>query len=92
MPNIYSYYQIGNTLDIKLRQKSENHLNFISFTEKTGVTEVTIDSSGVALGVYTIYIESFDANSNVQSALKTDMIEVTMGGEIIVEEEVILLP
>ena len=78
MPNIYSYYQIGNTLDINLRQMSEHHLSFISFTEKTGVTEVTIDSIGVAPGVYTIYIESFDANSNVQSILKTDMIEVTV--------------
>ena len=47
------------------------------------MTEVTIDSSGVAPGVYTIYIASFDANSNVQSTLKTDMIEVIVGGEVI---------
>ena len=78
MPNIYSYYQIGNILVVNLRQTSEHHLRFVSFTEKTGVTEVTIDSSGVAPGVYTLYIESFDANSNVQSTLKTDIIEVTV--------------
>ena len=65
-------------MDVNLRQKSDHHLSFISFTEKTGVTDVIIYSSGEAPGVYTIHIESFDANSNVQSTLKTDIIEITV--------------
>ena len=57
-----------------MRQKSGQDLSFVSFAEKAVSTEVSIDSHGVAPGVYTIYIESFDANSNVKSTLKTDMI------------------
>ena len=36
--------------------------------------------------VYTLEFESFDANSNVKSALKTDTIEITIEA---VEEEII---
>ena len=61
-----------------MRQKSGQDLSFVSFAEKAVSTAVSIDSYGVAPGVYTIYIESFDANSNVKSTLKTDMIEVTL--------------
>ena len=52
VPSIYSYYQIGNTLDIKLREKSD--LGFISFSEQAGSTEVTIDTSEVLPGVYSL--------------------------------------
>ena len=53
-------------------------MSFVSFSEKFGTTELTIDATEVPPGVYTLYIESFDANSNIQSALKTDSIEVTV--------------
>ena len=52
VPNIYSYYQIGNTLDIKLREKSD--LSFISFIEKTDKTDVIIDATDVPPGVYSL--------------------------------------
>ena len=61
-----------------MRQKSGHDLSFVSFAEKSVSTEVSIDPQGVAPGVYTIYIESFDASSNVKSSLKTDMIVVTL--------------
>ena len=37
-----------------------------------------IDAQGVEPGVYSLTIESFDSASSVQSALKTDTIEVTV--------------
>ena len=65
-------------MDINLRQKSGHDLSFVSFAEKAVSTEVFIDPRGVAPGVYTLYIESFDANSNVYSTLRTDIIELTI--------------
>ena len=39
---------------------------------------VTIDAIGVAPGEYTLKFESFDANNDVQSTLKTDTIQVVV--------------
>ena len=45
-----------------------------------------IDATEVAAGVYPLEIESFDANSNVRSALKTDIIELTIEEPLSIEE------
>ena len=37
-----------------------------------------IDATGVELGDYTVTLESFDSLSSVKSALKTDIITVTV--------------
>ena len=73
---IYSVYQIGNTLDIKLRQKTD--FDFVIFYEKENHTDLSIDGEGITPGTYNLIIESFDSNSNVQSALKTDTIQINI--------------
>ena len=73
---IYSVYQIGNTLDIKLRQKTD--FDFVIFDEKENHTDLSIDGEGITPGTYNLIIESFDSNSNVQSALKTDTMQINI--------------
>ena len=43
IPNIYSAFDIGNQLDINLRQVPGNELSYVSFTEETGQTLVNIN-------------------------------------------------
>ena len=62
-------------------------MDFVSFTENTGLTDILIDATGLQAGQkYTLSFESFDNNSNVKSALKTDVIEITIVEGI--EEEI----
>ena len=42
VPNIYSAIIIGTQLDINLRQKAGNELDFVVFTELSDFTEVEI--------------------------------------------------
>ena len=37
---------------------------------------VDVDTSGLAIGTHDLVIESYDDNSSVQSALKTDTIQI----------------
>ena len=39
---------------------------------------IIVNAAGVSPGTYSLVIESFDLNSNVRSALKTDTIEIKL--------------
>ena len=78
VPHIYSQYTIGTTLAINLRQGSET-LSFVSFEEQNSETIVTIDATGVEEGdAYDLTLESFNTLSTAKSALKTDLIKLTV--------------
>ena len=84
VPNLYSSFLIGNEIAIQLRQKTE--LSFVSFAVNASSSDLIIDAIELPPGVYSLTFESYDTNSNVKSALKTDTIE------IIVEEKDLILP
>lgn len=69
---------IGNRLDINLRQASGAELAFVTLTEETGKTTVNFDTNGILTGEYSLVLESFDLNSTVRSSLKTDLITITI--------------
>lgn len=63
---IYSQFEIGNELAIKLRQFSS--LDFVAFESSAGSSSadnVIIDTAGQSSGYYDLVLESFDANSPV---------------------------
>ena len=75
IPHINSALEIGNTLAINMRQRLGSELDFVFITEQETYSEVTINASGLQTGdQYTLYLESFDTNGGVYSALKTDTI------------------
>ena len=67
------------TIDsINLRQSLANPLPFITISEEEYKSNVLIDSTGVAIGEYDLYLESFDSSSGVQATLKTDFVKVSV--------------
>jgi len=77
--NIYSAYPIGNTLDVKLRQKPGTELPWVTITQGSP-SVVKLSPVGVSPGTYTLTLESFDDNGTVKSALSTDKITLTVTG------------
>lgn len=76
---ITSKYTIGNTLDIRLRQKAGEERSFVSITQGDPHTiEVAPQTSDTFEG--DIYFESIDANSNAEtpSVLKYDTVSLTV--------------
>ena len=78
IPHIKSFYEIGTQLSINLRQPEDDQLEFAQLTndELEETTEVLINTQSLELGSYWLTLESYNENSDVQSALKTDLIEV----------------
>ena len=74
MPHIYAEEDIGNVLAINLRQRQGSELDFVTFVEHDGHTDVVFDAANLVSGQqYTLILESFDSNSNGDMAtLKTD--------------------
>ena len=71
---------VGYPLAINLRQSSGGTLlSFVLLTENSGQTKVDIDATGMPVGYYDLYIESFDTLDSNEPTLKTDwiIIEVT---------------
>ena len=67
------------TIDsINLRQLLANSLPFITIFGESNQSMVRIDCTGVAVGDYDLYLESFDALSDVQATLKTDLIKLSV--------------
>ena len=64
IPHITSALTIGNTLQINLRQKSDSVLDFVSFSNTLGFTDV-IFSGEQTPGTYVLVLESFDEASSV---------------------------
>lgn len=79
VPHIRAGENIGNFLAIKLRLSSDSDLiSSVGLNNQAAATEVTIDTSDLAVGNHTLKLESFDANGGVLSTLKTDIITVTV--------------
>lgn len=77
LPHIYAKYAIGNTLKIDIRQApSQPFVEFVSLTRLENSVTVRLDATSVPLGSYSLYLESYDLNSLVRSALKTDVIQI----------------
>ena len=74
--HIYSEYDIGTTHEINLRQPASSPLSFVMLTEQASQTAVKINSEGLALGDYLLYLESFDTLSTIFTTLKMDTIIV----------------
>ena len=71
--NIYSKHYIGNTLDIKMRQKAGSELPWASIIQGNP-TLVQLATMDFQPGKYELVFESIDDNSSVKSVLKTDKI------------------
>lgn len=82
VPHIYSAYPIGNTLkiDLRLGSSSTPMPKIVQMTRQSSSVDITIDAIGVPVGAYELVLESFDANSKVQSTLKKDVIKVNVIG------------
>ena len=78
MPHIYGDPEkpITNILAINLRQTSS--LSGVTITRDSTESNVNIDSLGLAIGTHDLVIESYDENSLVQSALKTDIVQIVV--------------
>ena len=76
MPHIYGDPEkpITNILAINLRQTSS--LNGVTISRDSEDSFISIDTSGLAIGTHDLVIESYDNNSSVQSALKTETIQI----------------
>ena len=48
----------------------------MSITRDSSESILTVDTTGLAIGTYELVIESYDDNSSVKSALKTDIIQI----------------
>ena len=77
--NIYPMHLIGNTLDIKMRQKVGSELPWVTL-EQGNPTHLKINTAGAVLapGDYTLILQSFDNNGSVKSTLKEDLITITI--------------
>ena len=75
--DIYAEITIANTIVPRLRQASGVEFDWISIAPATGSSDVVIDATFLEeVGEYEITFESYDANSSVGSALKTDKLTV----------------
>ena len=57
--------QIGNTIDIELRQKVGNQLSWATVTQHGTEAQVLLDTSSVSAADYNLILESFDKNSSL---------------------------
>ena len=76
--HIYSAVQIGNILDIKMRQKPGTELIWITLDQSENGTRVFFRPDLTTEGDHSLVLESYDHNSRlaVPSTLKTDTIKV----------------
>ena len=78
VPHVHAADIIGNVLDIDLRLSEDSDFTFVQFTNAAGATGVLIDATGLAVGTYTLKLESIDRNSETLSTLKIDTITITV--------------
>ena len=69
---------IGNTLKIMLRQKKGSEQSWVSINQGDPFLVEIAPNEYTAFGEYKIILESYDDNGTVKSALKTDIITVTV--------------
>ena len=78
IPHIFDEFTTVTLDSINLRQSSASALPFITIFEESSQSMVRIDCTGVAVGDYDLHLESFDALSDGQATLKTDLIKVSV--------------
>ena len=78
MPHVYAKDTIGNVLAIDLRVGNESEITSVQLKNGPTATEVTIDTTGLAVGTYTLVLESFDINGEVFSTLRTDSVTISV--------------
>ena len=60
VPHVHAADTVGNVLVIDPRQSADFELSFVQLTNGATETEVYIDATGLAVGNYTMKLESFD--------------------------------
>ena len=60
--HVYARDTIGNVLAIDLRLGTDSEFTSVQLLNGATATEVTIDATGLAVGNYTLKLESFDIN------------------------------
>lgn len=81
--HVHSERTIGNTLAINLRQSPGLELSWVTLSNESTYTTVTVDASFAAAGNHTLYLESFDENSENEIApatLKLDTVTIVVEG------------
>ena len=78
MPHVHAKDTIGNTLAIDLRLSADSEFISVTLTNDVAATDVAIDATGLAVGTYTLKLESFDTNGTVFSTLKNDIITISV--------------
>ena len=78
VPHVHAADTIGNVLAINLRQSIDSELSFVQLTNGAIDTEVLIDATDLAVGNYTLKLESFDKNGGVFSSLKIDTVNIVV--------------
>ena len=84
--NIFAKQNIGNWLDINVRQKAGLELSWVSITQGNPNTQVTLTPTNLAPGKYELVLESFDNNSSVKSVLKRDTIVLTIADQAVIQQ------
>ena len=75
--HIKSQLSIGNVLNINLRQKQGDQLEFVSLINTSEYAEVLIDATDLRVGFFvTAVLESIDLDSSERTVLKTDTISI----------------
>ena len=85
---IRSFYEIGNTLEIYLRQQSDKVLSWVSITQGS-TSKVTFDAASAQVGEHSLYLESYDNNNiaSVGSTLKLDIISITIEPDCVITDD-----
>ena len=65
---------LPTTPKIQLRQKSDASLAFVTIKNEADSATVTIDTTYIAIGTFSLELESFDSSASPpQATLKTDI-------------------
>ena len=69
---------IGNTLDIKMRQRSGSEQAWVTITQGSPTVVSFTPTNTLAVGQYSVILESYDNNGGVFSTLKSDTVTVNV--------------
>ena len=78
VPHVQAADTIGNTLAIDLRLSADSKFTAVQFINDGTATNVIIDATGVAVGTYTLKLDSFDINGGLFSTLKIDTVTIVV--------------
>ena len=70
--HIFSKHFIGNSLSIKLRQKVNSVLAWVTLIQGNDATQVQFAPEERAAGDYSLFLESYDDNGDGYTILKQD--------------------